>query len=232
MVWISQLAGAYALTLVSSTSPLPSEASIHAPASHAELPTLWAGHQVTFGQRKVPFKGKVQTRTDSFVIARLDRDGDLLKLEQTACQVRFSKVAGVRVHMDADALPQTRMVFSGREDSAELAGRSIVAWSSADIDEDGNPGMTVRVDAPICSGELYVANRSKTRATATVEPQRIEGKARVRVKQQILGAKGACLSAVAKDTDENQSGPFAYVPVPEGSTCATLMAQGWPVSAG
>lgn len=231
MVWISQLAGAYALTLMSSTSPLPSEASARA-ASDEALPTLWAGHQVSFGQRKVPFKGKVQTRTDSFVIARLRRDGQLIELEQTACQVRFSKVAGVRVHMDADALPRTRMVFSANDESRELAGRSIVAWSSADIDDDGNPGMTVRVDAPICSGELYVANRSKTRATATLEGRRLEGKARVRVKQQILGAKGACLSAVAKDTDENQSGPFAYVPVPEGSTCATLMAEGWPVSAG
>ena len=89
-----------------------------------------------------------------------------------------------------------------------------------------------RVSCPICSGELYVANRSRTRATATLGPGRIEGKARVRVKQQILGAKGACLSAVAKDTDETQAGPFAYVPVPAGSTCETLMAQGWPVSAG
>lgn len=75
-------------------------------------------------------------------------------------------------------------------------------------------------------------NRSKAKATATLAPERLRGRASVHVEQQILGAEGACLSAVAKATNEHQSGPFAYVPVPEGTTCETLFLQGWPVTAG
>jgi hypothetical protein len=237
MIGISQLAGAYALALVSVAEPsaAPGDTARHAASTtlaDMALPTLWAGHQVAFGKREIPFKGEVQTRMDSFVLARLERDGDLVELHQTACHVRFSKVAGVTVHMNAQALPRTRMVFSSDAgDAASLEGRSMVAWASEDLDDDGHPGVTVRVQAPVCNGDLYVSNRSKTRATASIAPDRLEGRAKVHVKQTILGAEGACLSAVAKDTDEHQSGPFAYVPVPEGTTCETLFRQGWPVTA-
>ena len=230
MLWISQIAGAYALTLVGSTSIDASSAS-----DGDELPTTWAGHQVSFGRREVPFKGEVETRMDSFVLARLERHGELVELHQTACDVRFSKVAGVVVHMSAQALPDTRTVFAFADDAAtpgrELSGRSLVAWGTEDLDDDGHPGVTVRVQAPVCSGELYVANSSKTKATATLTPERLQGRANVHVRQLILGAEGACLSAVAKDTNEHQSGPFAYVPVPEGTTCEMLFRRGWPVIA-
>lgn len=227
MIGLSQIAGVYALILTAAPSASSRIADM-------ELPTLWAGHQVTFGKRDIPFKGEVETRVDSFVLARLERDGELATLHQTACHVRFSKVAGVMVHMDTQALPDTRMVFSVPETTSvddEFEGRSVVAWASEDLDDDGHPGVTVHVQAPVCSGELYVANRSKTKATATLAPERLQGRARVHVRQKILGAEGACLSAVAKDTDEHVSGPFAYVPVPEGTTCEMLFRQGWPVIA-
>lgn len=235
MVWLSQIAAAHALALASA-SPLPIPSTLPTPAAEHGS-TLWAGHQVTFGRRSIPFKGEVETRMDSFVLARMRRDGDVIELEQTACHVRFSKVAGVTVHMNAGALPSTRMVFAAapRDEGAPqahgLQGRSIVAWSTEDLDDDGHPGVTVRVQAPVCSGELYVSNRSRTRATATLDAERLRGRATVHVKQEILGADGACLEAVAKATDERQSGPFAYVPVPEDTTCETLLRRGWPVIA-
>lgn len=236
MLWFSQLVGAHALMLMSSIIGLhPDEVARHAATQaldERELPTLWAGHQVMLGRRQVPFKGEVETRMDTFVLARMDRSGDLVTLDQTACHARFSKVAGVTVHMNVQALPRTRMVFSAKAGDDTLEGRSVVAWASEDLDDDGHPGVTVHVQAPVCSGDLYVSNISKTRATGTLEPERLEGKAKVHVQQQILGAEGACLSAVAKSTDERQSGPFAYVPVPEDSTCETLFLQGWPVIAG
>lgn len=236
MIGLSQIAGAYALLLMSTTDAAPREVAAAATGLVAdmELPGLWAGHLVTFGSRDIPFKGEVETRVDSFVLARLVREGEIIELRQTACHVRFPKVAGVTVHMDTQALPETRVVF-GVPDAATaedtLEGRSVVAWATEDLDDDGHPGVTVHVQAPVCSGELYVSNRSKTKATATLAPERLQGRAKVHVRQKILGAEGACLSAVAKDTDEHQSGPFAYVPVPEGTTCEMLFSQGWPVIA-
>ncbi len=235
MLWFSQIAAAYALMSMSGIE-LPPERTAHHTGTRAldepQLPALWAGHQVTFGQRDVPFRGEVETRMDSFVLARMSREGELIILEQTACHVRFSKVAGVMVHMNVQALPRTRMVLAAAEGTAEeLVGRSLVAWGREDLDDDGHPGVTVHVQAPVCSGDLYVSNVSKTKARATLDAARLEGRAKVHVKQQILGAEGACLSAVAKNTDERQSGPFAYVPVPEGTSCEKLFLQGWPVTA-
>lgn len=229
MVWISQLAGAYALSLMSSASAVTTPEPATAAAS--QLPALWAGHQVTFGRRHVPFKGEVETRMDTFVLARMRSDGGLIELDQTACHVRFSKVAGVMVHMNAEALPESHMVFATNDDTGQLVGRSLVAWANEDIDDDGHPGMTIHVKAPVCSGDLYVSNRSNTKATATIGPDRLEGSAKVHVRQEILGTEGACLGVVAKATDERVAGPFAYVPVPAGTTCETLFRQGWPVTA-
>jgi hypothetical protein len=35
----------------------------------------------------------------------------------------------------------------------------------------------------------------------------------------------------AKDTEEVVRGPFAYVRVPDGTTCSSLIDDGWPVDA-
>lgn len=190
---------------------------------------VWAGHQVSRGRRDIPFKGEVKTRTDTWTIARVRHDGDRIALTQEACMVVIQPVAGVRVHMDARALPAGAFEFSSN--GVDLKGSSLVQWKSEDVDGDGHPGMTVHVDSPVCSGDLYVSNRSSTRARAAIEDGVLAGSARVTVDQAVLGAKGACLSVVASDTHEVVSGPFAYAPVSADSTCSTLFQSGWPVDA-
>jgi hypothetical protein len=194
-----------------------------------EAPELWAGHQVSFGTREIPFRGEVTTRMDTLVLGRVRREGDRLVIDQEACAVRFDEVAGVRVSMDAEGLPRSRVVFAQR-DAAFLA-TSTIAWDDEDVDGDGHPGITIGVDAPVCSGDLYVSNHSRTRAEAAFDGDSFRGRASVNVKQSVLGARGRCLSAVARDTDEIVSGPFAYVRVPAGSTCASLVSSGWPIDA-
>jgi len=190
---------------------------------------VWAGHQVSFGKRDVPFKGEVQTRTDTWTIARVSHDDDKIILSQEACTVIIRPVAGVRVRMDARALPPNEFGFSSN--GVELKGTSEVSWSREDVDDDGHPGMTVHVDSSVCSGDLYVANRSRTRARADFSGEALRGTARVTVDQEILGAKGACLSVVASDTHEVLTGPFAYAPVEPTTTCRSLMQTGWPIDA-
>ncbi len=190
---------------------------------------VWAGHQVTFGRRDVPFKGEVRTRTDTWTIARVRHDDDRITLTQEACMVVIRPVAGVKVRMDARALPANDFGFSSN--GVDLKGASEVSWRREDVDGDGHPGMTVHVDSPVCSGDLYVANRSSTKARAVLEGDALRGKARVTVDQEILGAKGACLSVVADDTHEVVSGPFAYAPVSNTATCSSLMGSGWPIDA-
>ncbi len=190
---------------------------------------VWAGHQVSFGKRDVPFKGEVQTRTDTWTVARVRHDDDQITLTQEACMVVIRPVAGVKVRMDARALPANEFGFSSN--GVDLKGTSEVSWSREDVDGDGHPGMTVHVDSSVCSGDLYVANRSRTRARAELSGDALRGNARVTVDQEVLGAKGACLSVVASDTHEVVNGPFAYAPVEASATCRSLMQTGWPIDA-
>lgn len=200
-------------------------------SSVTDPPQRWAGHQVNYGTRQIPFRGEVTTRTDTFLLASAKFDGRRLVLHQEACLIRFQDVGRVRVSMDASSLPPTRMTFSLQDDDQTLTGRSSVIWGEEDIDHDGNPGMTVTVDAPVCSGDLYVSNRSRTLATGFFDPQGFHGTAKVRVEQTILGSRGRCLGVVARDSDELVSGPFAYTRVATGTTCASLLRTRWPIDA-
>lgn len=211
----------------------PVAAMVLQSASNTSAPVeLWAGHQVAFGQREIPFQGRVTTRTDTLVLARVRREDDRFVLEQTACAVRFGEVAGVRVSMDARHLPVATTSFRMRADGETFMSRSEVGWGDEDIDDDGNPGMTISVDAPVCAGDLYVKNASSTNAYGSFTADgKFVGRAKVAVSQQVLGARGKCLSVVARDSDEVVRGPFAFVPVPAGTSCASLIRSGWPIDA-
>jgi hypothetical protein len=94
-----------------------------------------------------------------------------------------------------------------------------------------SPGANDPVDATICSGELYVSNRSVTWGRGRTRAGRLEGRQDVKVEQRVLGVDGACLSMAAKDTKERMEGPFAYASVAPDSTCASLLRADGPVSA-
>lgn len=196
-----------------------------------DYPLLWAGHQISYGSRDVPFRGEVRTRTDTLVLARVRLEGGTLVVLQEACAVRFGDVGDVKVSMDASALPRSRMAFELQDDGKTFLSKSQVVWGEQDLDGDGNPGVTVSVAAPVCSGDLYVSNRSRTHAQGKFSPRRFSGTAKVKVEQQVLGTRGRCLGVVARDTTEVVSGPFAYVKVDKGTTCAELIRDGWPIDA-
>lgn len=192
---------------------------------------LWAGHQISFGERKIPFKGNVQTRTDTYILARVHKQENQLKLIQKACQVKVSPVAGVQVSVPADRL-QVNAIQLVRDQNQDYQGSSRVRWQTQDVDNDGFPGMTVGVRAPVCSGDLYVTNDASTKATATLTDAGLRGFASVTIHQQVIGAKGVCLSVVAKDVKEQVRGPFAYTRVNGQEDCQSLLRKPWPVQAG
>jgi hypothetical protein len=59
----------------------------------------------------------------------------------------------------------------------------------------------------------------------------MRGTIKVRVVQEILETSGVCLALFSSDTDEVQTGSFAYRSVPPHSTCESLGREGWPVDA-
>ncbi len=213
------------------TLALGAEAPAPAALSEAGGWVLWAGHQLVTGAQSAPVIGEIRTRTDSFLLARARRTEAGWEFEQRACRVEIADVAGASVTMarPVERLPEAR--FTLTEKLGAFEGGWFSLWGREDVDGDGRPGATVIVDAPLCGGTLEVASRTGNFASASPAGGALRGTIRVRVEQWILGTDGACLSLVAKDTDERMTGTFAYAEVPAGTTCATLEGRPWPVRA-
>lgn len=220
--------------LLSSSAPgVLSSSSVPATDGQAIKTEYWAGHQVVFGTREVPVLGTLETRMDTYVLARVRRSEDEIQVDQRACKVDYSDVGGVKVYVDADALPDSRIVFERVSGTPHYTMSGMVNWGDEDLDGDGKPGMRVYVDAPVCSGNLHVSNKTTTNARAFGDDQGtpLYGEVTISNRQKILDADGKCLSAMAKDSYERSKGSFRYVKIKSSDTCSSLLAAGWPVKA-
>jgi hypothetical protein len=204
-------------------------------ATPALAEETWAGHQITWGRRDIPFLGRIEFRTDSYVIARATRTGQYLELEQVPCRVDFPVTFGVTIDMEPStlqALPPAVVQFELLAFGKARSGSWFVGWGSEDLDEDGEPGVTVKVDAPLCGGDIYVANGATSQAAGRLTADGMVGDVWVHVQQEVLDASNLCLLWFSSETDERQQGTFAYRRVEESATCESLLAAAsWPVAA-
>ena len=203
--------------------------------AEAEAPReLWAGHQIVTGARKVPLLGDVKTRTDSFFLAQVERKADgSVKLTQQTCRVAIAPAAGVQVTFAPGTEPKLPVSTIELRKNGELYSASFVSgWDETDVDGDGKPGATMLVDAPVCDGRIFVRSHARTQLRGKAKDGAIAGEARAVSDQKTLDADGACLKMMATDERDSVRGTFAYVPVPAGSTCESLLAAAkWPAVA-
>lgn len=193
-------------------------------------PGVWAGYQEVEGKREVPLLGVVKTLARTWFLAELTpTPSGGFRLTQRPCHVEFKPVMGVRVGMAPEAVPKLPpSVGTFEPEGPGFAAQGwVTAWDATDIDQDGHPGVTMRIEAPLCGGLLYVASQATTRARARMQGDALEGRVQVDVKQQVLGAEGACLRQFAASEAEQVSGWFRLVPMPEGTQCPTDLAT-WP----
>jgi hypothetical protein len=217
--------GVAALSVIGSANDLV--ASTEAPVE------MWAGHQVVFGETDVPVLGKKETRSDSYVLAKIRRLENRIEIDQTACKVAFKKVLGATVHIPEQALlklPSARFSFIEEAGNMKAAPWQ-VGWNKQDVDHDGKPGLTVTVDSGLCGGNLYVASSTRSTASGKMLNDGMMGKISVRVKQKILDSDSICLKMFAADSDEIQNGGFVYRRVQDNASCESLLQQPWPITA-
>lgn len=194
---------------------------------------LWVGHQVVKGARSVPILGTLETRTDSYYLAKVERRDGELRLVQTTCKMKIARFAGVQVSFLDDGvrkMPPTEISYLRQGERWE-AQPWITQWEQEDVDGDGKPGATVQVEAPVCGGTVFVSGYSKAMARGAEEEGGLVGEIRAKIGHKILGTSGGCIKLVAKDSEETVAGTFAYLPAPEGATCESLAAASWPVQA-
>lgn len=194
-------------------------------------PTLWAGVQEVTGERAVPVIGTLKTTNRSWFLAERRETADGFELVQRACGVHFAPVMGVQVAIPDAAIqrvPPATVRLKTQPDGTVGAVGAESGWDRGDVDGDGRPGLTVTVKAAICGGALQVASAASTAIRLRVVGEALEGQVKVRVKQTVLGADGACLKKAAEDTDETHAGWVRLVPVPAGATCKTWQPAQWP----
>ena len=130
-------------------------------------------------------------------------------------------------------LPKAHIVLEEKPDGSLVAAPWSTGWEMEDIDADGFPGATVQISGTSCSGDVYVSSHTQTALlSGHATDDGATGEVSLRLKQKILGAKGLCLKLMAGDSDENQTGAFAYRRVEPGTTCQSLAGKPWPVKAG
>ncbi|MBT3219046.1 MAG: hypothetical protein HN348_08140 [Proteobacteria bacterium] len=213
-------------TPISDAEPLESTAVPPPPP-----PELWAGRIAVFGIRKIPFLGKVEFRTDNYLLSEVTRADGMVSLEQKVCKIVFEKAAGAAVSMDPKGLlnmPKAYPVFHQNQEDRWNAPPWPSGWGEEDLDQNDRPGISVRVKAPFCGGELHVAAAAMSTAKTVPMNGALGGRIDIFTEQRVLGASGACLTLLAKDHAQWMDGRVAYFPVPAGTTCETVPESAWP----
>ena len=205
-------------------------------AASQELPRVeaWAGHQLLRGKRKVPIYGDQDTHTENFLIAEIHRSQGRIDVKQKLCRIDVKPVKGVSAGMRTETvlrLPKARASFTVAANGSLTGPPWSTGWEAEDIDGDGYPGATVHI-AGKCDGQVYVSNQSTTTLiSGRATEDGMAGAISVLVKQKVLGASGFCLKLVAGDSDEKQTGTFAFRRIPIGANCRNLAGKPWPVQA-
>ncbi len=201
------------------------------PLPHFEL---WAGHQITVGKRDAPFVGFVKTRTEHFFLAKVERRGDEIRVTPTACKVEIAPAAGVAVRFPPGAparMPKVTTVWHVGADGSVSAQPWVMEWKDEDVDKDGEPGVTMLVDAPMCDGRVFMGAWNKTWAEAEPFEGGLKGRVKIRSVETFLGADAFCLRIAGRNDSHTVTGTFKFLPVKDGLTCQDLLDAGWPVRA-
>jgi hypothetical protein len=205
------------------------------PATAEPSVEVWAGHQVLNGKRKVPIYGEKDTHTENYLIAEVRRSPGRIEILHKICRIDISPIKNVLASMKPETvvrMPKSRFTLDEKPDGSVTGAPWSTGWGDEDLDGDGHPGATVEISGTSCSGEVYVSNQSTTTlVSGHATEDGLTGRLSVRMKQKILGASGFCLKLIAGDSDETQTGSFAYRRIPLGSSCRSLAAKPWPVKA-
>ena len=203
--------------------------------SSADDEVVWAGHQVVTGVKKIPLLGELETRTDTFVVARVKKVGDTISFIQSPCRSVFKEVAGVSTAIHSKKtgwMPTVEFSFLPiRKKGWYQAVPYTNGWGDEDLDSDDNPGVTVDVDSMLCSGQVYVTAHNEIQARGKFVGDSFEGIMKVNAKQTPLGAEKTCLRMVVSEQVSKLKGTFAYTEVSADATCESLLKKEWPVHA-
>lgn len=215
-----------------------------------DLNGTWAQKQVHASLSKVPVVGDIRSTTTSVLLMRVTQDGRKLEMNVEACDVRIkSDVKQIKtliptamvealgvMKLTATLVPGNRYWRFEQDESVSVLGAKLKnpasdelpTWSRdyrvEDSDNDGNPGVTVRIDG-IIDGAIYLVQRSITQLRGlVVAADHVRGKVDWDTEQTILGATTRLLEnqpGTRPDPDSARS-YFTMKRVGKTTTCNDL----------
>ncbi len=216
-----------ALAMVSRSAPTRA----HAMPRVQNSPHTYLGHHVVMGTVPVAVLGEIDTRTDTWVVVTLTQTGDIMRWHQRTCKVVMAPVAGVKTSLPAATIRKLPVADIRLDRGADGLWRGAwdAYWSAADLDGDGHPGVSVRVDVPLCAGEVYVTMQTHTQAQASWVGTSLLGELHVTMQQQVIGASNLCLRLGRKQQRQTFVGVFTLTPSSGAvADCDTIDEGAWP----
>jgi hypothetical protein len=207
---------------------------------------------------RFPILGKTRTTWASLALAQLRREGDALLQEHKLCAVRFESglplVEMVMPDRMRESLVRPPYPVELVRDPAggwlyhanlgfEHVGYTPAAPGDApprrgsdpavvDSDGDGKPGATLHLEVPILDPfELYVVQRGHAVLDGRLlENGRVEGTLSSSLEQVVIGSDPFFLKRNPQLEPEPELSSFALDPVPEDSSCQSLLRAAEPGS--
>lgn len=216
--------------------------------SPPDLQGRWARLEVTTALSRVPMLGDVTSETRAISIVDVtEREGTLVVDERIcdlendslggAVQARFPKaflkaVSGNRNTARIERTTEGLRYFEARPTrvkGANLADPEADPLPKRsddprvhDMDGDGQPGLTVKVQG-LVDGEIYVVQRDASRLQGKVRPngRQIQGIVRWRAEQEVVGASRSMLESNPDNRPhpEAQRSFFRMLRVPDSAGC-------------
>lgn len=213
-----------------------------------DLSGQWVMTQKTVSIADVPVVGEVRSTTRAVVLYRLKHDGDRLYGEGTLCSLSIDSgstmVRTIIPEAFRKAVERSTLEATLKVEGGQLRLRQGRKWQVVgarldnpardalptgpsdprvyDQDQDGHPGVTVKVDG-LVSGEIYVVQRSWSELEGIQRSSdRFEGYVRFDQEQVILGATKKMLRNPLPSRPDLNRSVFTFERVGDDATCASL----------
>lgn len=181
---------------------------------------------------QVPFFGRAEITTTSYVDLELVQTEDGLEARQVVCDVRVDSTAKAARTLIPPAfvraLPEQRypvrvgadgsLILDPGPMSFGLAGEEVI-----DVDRDGHPGATVELEVPVFGEvQVYVVQRAHTVLVGGPEDGGWGGRVEVRrMDQRTIGASNVLFRSNPRVEVVPGASRFRIRPRAPGSSCAS-----------
>jgi len=232
---------------VTSTIELASDSTVV--LAEGALTGTWARAEWLEARAVFPALGETLTHTLTIQRVLLTHEGAVAEMQGEVCAVLMDNASGLVEIVPSPAFVDA-IVFQPRAAALEQDADGTIAWREPrvwdvrgadleepasdplptspedvtviDLDQDGHPGVTVRVSG-ILDGEIYVTQRQWTELEGRIDsPDRVAGALAWGDEQTVLGADNAILQGF-EAASEPVDGRFVLVRV-EGLGCDAIVA--------